>query len=68
MSHSLKGLTVAWTLVERQWQQTRAQWRDSVAIEFERRSWKEIEERTRELRTAAARLEETLDQALRSAD
>lgn len=68
MSNSLERLAVAWSTLADCWQQTRSQWRDGTALEFERRFWQEVERQTRELMVAAERLDEALACALRDCD
>lgn len=68
MSDLSEPVAIAWRAVESQWQQTRSLWRDRMGLEFEQRFWLELEQQTRELRAAAATLEESLSRALRCRD
>lgn len=68
MSGASERVTVAWRILERQWEQTRSEWRDDMGLEFERRFWRQFAEQTRNLRSTAERLDEMLARALRSHD
>jgi hypothetical protein len=48
----------------RQWAETRSQWRDAVALSFERECWQPIDEHASAVHKAAERLCNTLDAAL----
>jgi hypothetical protein len=52
------------TLTEK-WAETRAQWQDSVAAEFERDIWDDIVQMTRSIERSAATLNDVIEQALR---
>jgi hypothetical protein len=68
MSEGSRQLTGAWSVLASQWLETRSQWRDSVAMEFEICCWNELHQRTRELLLSTERLDDTLSRALRSTD
>lgn len=68
MSEGSRQLAEAWAVLARQWLETRAHWRDAVALDFERRCWDELHRQTHELLRAAERLDETLSSALRSTE
>jgi hypothetical protein len=68
MSEASQQLAVAWSALVSQWLETRSQWRDTVALEFENRCWNELHQQTQELLRAAERLDDTLSRALSSRD
>lgn len=68
MSEASRQLAAAWSALASQWLETRSHWRDAVAVEFEKRFWNELHQRTHELLRAEERLDEICSQALRSAD
>ena len=59
------ALRTACKTLNDQWQETRRQWRDAAAMEFERCYWQQVEQHTRELEKAAANFDDSLDRALR---
>lgn len=55
-----------WSLLEQQWHASRRDWRDPVAVKFEREFWSQWEAEVPGLIRELADLEEDLDRALRS--
>jgi len=68
MNEGSRQLTMAWSALAGQWQETRSHWRDVVAQDFEGRCWNGLQQQTRELLRAAERLDETLSRALSGTD
>jgi hypothetical protein len=64
-SEPLADFHLAFRVLTERWDETRSLWCDSVALEFERRFWSEIERDTRNLERGAEALGDVLEQALR---
>ena len=54
-----------WTRLQACWEETRTQWKDDVADEFERHQWQVWEERLPAFLAALEKLEEVTSRALR---
>ncbi|HEY1731471.1 MAG TPA: hypothetical protein VGG15_06970 [Terriglobales bacterium] len=57
-----------WSKLQACWQATRAQWRDEVADDFERRRWQEWEQGVPAFLRALEHLDETVSRALRETE
>jgi hypothetical protein len=55
-----------WSLLEQQWHASRRDWRDVVAVRFEREFWSQWEAEVPVLIRELADLEESLERALRA--
>lgn len=66
MSELLDPLAAAWSELARQWLETRLQWQDAVALEFEGCCWNELQHDTQELLRSARGCEDILSRALSS--
>ena len=58
----------AFVVLNERWEAARSLWRDSVALEFERRFWSEITQNLRRLERSAEGLSVTMVQALRQTE
>ena len=58
-------LHASFLILSDRWAETRSQWQDRIAAEFEREVWDEIVEITRSVERSAAALDEVIEQALR---
>ena len=56
-------LTVAWNILQNDWEQLRELWRDKVAESFEREWWNELEDEIPSLIHSVSELEQILRQA-----
>ena len=59
-------LTAEWKLLQLQWENTRANWLDSVGDRFEREFWSVWEHEVPRFLRAVCELEETLTRAIRN--
>lgn len=48
MSEAIDVLSSEYVEIAEAWQRTREAWRDSIAMDFERSFWTDLDERTRE--------------------
>lgn len=58
-----QDLNVAWRRLQAEWSEVRNNWRDSVAENFERDCWDELEMEVPLLLKAMEELDETINQA-----
>ena len=68
MNDSQDTIRGEWRLLLSQWSSTRAQWRDMVAVQFEKDFWRQWEHEVPGLLNALEDLDNVLDQALRATD
>jgi hypothetical protein len=54
-----------WSKLQACWEEARGKWRDEVADDFERRRWREWEERVPAFLGALQQLEEVISRALK---
>ena len=63
MSEAIDLLSSEYVEIAEAWQRTREAWRDSIAMDFERSFWTDLDERTREFLKEYRLMDDVLSRA-----